>query len=241
MADAPAGEIFCSLVIPCYNEAGNLPALLTGFGAAAGNDFELIIVDNGSTDATAAVLAALAPKYPFARVVTVPVNKGYGHGITAGLRACRGLYAGWAHGDLQYGPAEIMRAAGLLRAEGGGKVFLKGLRTGRSPGELFFTAGMSVFESLLFLAPLWDINAQPTFFHRSLLDSWQGAPDDFLLDLFAFALARKKKFPVRRVRLALLARVGGCSSWNFGLASRLALSGRNLLRSFGVRRGLAGA
>lgn len=240
MADAPAGEIFCSLVVPCYNEAGNLPALLAGFAAAAGGDLELIIVDNGSTDATAAVLAGLVPGFPFARIVTVPENKGYGHGITAGLRACRGLYAGWAHGDMQYSPAEIMRAAGQLRAERGGKVFLKGLRGGRSLGDAFFTAGMSAFESLLFLAPLWDINAQPTFFHRSLLDSWRGAPDDFLLDLYAFALARRKKFPVRRVRLALRERADGRSSWNSGLRSRLALSCRNIVRSFGVRRALAG-
>ena len=234
--DGGAAGVFCSLVIPCYNEAGNLPGLVRGFAAALKvSDFELIIVDNGSADGSAAVLSELAPEFPFLRVVTVPVNLGYGHGITEGLKAARGLYAGWAHGDLQYDPAGIMAAAESLRPAGGEKLFLKGLRGPRPLVDTLFTAGMSLFESLLFGCVLRDITAQPTIFHRSLLGHWAGAPADFSLDLYAYALARKLGFAVVRVPMPLRGRAAGRSSWNSGLAARFGLAARTALNSLRLR------
>ncbi len=237
--DSSAREIFCSLVIPCYNEEGNLARLVGGFAAAlSAPDFELIVVDNGSTDASGAALRALAPEFPFLRVVTVPENRGYGHGINEGLKTARGLYAGWAHGDLQYDPAEILAAVDRLRSGRGEKIFLKGLRGARPPAETFFTAGMAVFESLLFGTVLRDINGQPTLFHRSLLGHWAGAPENFLLDLYAYALARKLGFTVLRVPMRLGERTSGVSSWNRGLGDRLGLAARNIKGSLALRRAL---
>ncbi|PIU19195.1 MAG: glycosyl transferase family 2 [Elusimicrobia bacterium CG08_land_8_20_14_0_20_59_10] len=241
MTKVPDGGIFCSLVIPCYNEEGNLTPLAEGFAAALGapsgpGDFELILVDNGSSDGTAAALRALAARFPFLRAVTVPVNKGYGYGITQGLGTARGEYAGWAHGDLQYSPAEIMKAVELLRPARGKKIFLKGLRGARPLTDRFFTAGMAAFESLLFGARFRDINAQPTLFHRSLLEHWDGAPADFSLDLYAYALALGKGFAVKRLALTLGERAHGLSSWNRGFLARLRITVRYVKSSPAVKR-----
>ncbi|WP_252405182.1 glycosyltransferase family 2 protein, partial [Escherichia coli] len=55
-----------SIVIPGRNEAANLPLLIDEIASAmSGRDFEIIIVDDGSTDDTAAVLAAQASTQPF--------------------------------------------------------------------------------------------------------------------------------------------------------------------------------
>ncbi|TIM18089.1 MAG: glycosyltransferase, partial [Mesorhizobium sp.] len=55
-----------SIIIPCRNEAANLPLLLDEIGAAmAGRDFEVIVVNDGSTDETASVLAVQAVLRPF--------------------------------------------------------------------------------------------------------------------------------------------------------------------------------
>ena len=87
-----------SIVVPCYNEAKNLPNLMARFepfGAGGAGDFELILVDNGSTDESAAVFAEelAKPGRAFMRVVTVKSpNVGYGHGIMTGLRAAKGDY-----------------------------------------------------------------------------------------------------------------------------------------------------
>ncbi|OGR94438.1 MAG: hypothetical protein A2016_04170 [Elusimicrobia bacterium GWF2_62_30] len=233
------GGVFCSLVIPCYNEAGNLAALLEEFAAARpAADFELILVDNGSSDGTAEQLRRLLPRFPFARAVTVPVNQGYGYGISRGLEAARGLYAGWAHGDLQYIPAEILAAVESLRSAGGGRLFLKGLRSSRTFADTFFTAGMSLYESLLFGTGLRDINAQPTLFHRSLLEHWAAAPRDFLLDLYACVAAARSGFRVLRVPMRLRERARGASSWNRGLSSRLGLALRSIKGSVALRRAM---
>ena len=234
-------EIFCSLVIPCYNEEANIVPLVEGFASVPAADlagFELILVENGSSDGSAAVLAALLPRFPFLRAVAVPVNKGYGYGISQGLKAARGLYAGWAHGDMQYGPAAIMLAVRSLPAAPGEKVFLKGLRSRRSFSDSFFTAGMSLFETVLFQHPVSDINAQPTLFHRSLLDYWEGAPLDFSLDLYAFVMALEHGFMVKRVPMELKDRAAGVSSWNKGLSARLKLVLAYIRKSLAIRRGL---
>ncbi|HNW44097.1 MAG TPA: glycosyltransferase [Elusimicrobiales bacterium] len=242
---APEAPVFCSLVIPCYNEEGNLAPLAEGFAAALAGarlpgTFELILVDNGSADGTAAALGGLAPRFPFLRAVTVPVNKGYGYGITQGLLAARGEYAGWAHGDLQYSPAEIMACVAGLGTASGEKVFLKGLRSARPVPDTLFTAGMAAFESLLFGCALWDINAQPTLFHRSLLENWEGAPADFSLDLYAYALAKKQGFSVSRVPMTLSARTRGSSSWNHGFADRFRVAARTVRSSLLASRAIAG-
>lgn len=80
-----------SIVVPCYNEEQNIPLILNRFGEIIKReDIEVILVDNGSTDDSALVLAELLPKYAFARTVRVEVNQGYGYGILQGLRQCRG-------------------------------------------------------------------------------------------------------------------------------------------------------
>ena len=80
-----------SVVIPCYNEKENLPLLLERFSQVITEDITVVLVDNGSTDGSAEVFRALLPDRPFARLVMVEVNQGYGYGILQGLRSC-----GWA-------------------------------------------------------------------------------------------------------------------------------------------------
>ena len=107
------------------------------------DDVEVVLVDNGSTDGSADVLAELLPRYPFARSVHVPVNPGYGSGILQGLRAARGAFLGWTHADMQTDPADVLRALDLVEAHGiHERVFVKGDRKGRPWIDQFFTIGM---------------------------------------------------------------------------------------------------
>src|SRR4051812_25089667 len=94
-----------SLVIPCYNEAANLPLLLPRCAALTrAGDAEVILVDNGSTDDTAEVLARSLPEFPGCRTVRVPTNQGYGFGILRGLEAATAGIIGWTHADMQTDP-----------------------------------------------------------------------------------------------------------------------------------------
>lgn len=145
-----------SIVVPCYNEEQNIPLILNRFGEIIKReDIEVILVDNGSTDDSALVLAELLPKYAFARTVRVEVNQGYGYGILQGLRQCRGEYIGWTHADMQTDPADILKALEIIEREQG-LVFVKGNRKGRPLFDVFFTAGMSLFETFYLHTKLYD-------------------------------------------------------------------------------------
>ena len=105
-----------SLVIPCYNEAANLPLLLERYKAlTARSDAEVILVDNGSTDNSPDVLAALLPSYPGCRSVRVERNQGYGYGILQGLRAAQGEILAWTHADMQTDPMTPSRVWRYLK------------------------------------------------------------------------------------------------------------------------------
>lgn len=211
-----------SVVVPCYNEADNIPLIFKRFGEVLNrSDVELVLVNNGSTDSSAQVFRELLPAHPFARLTQVPVNRGYGYGILQGLGDCRGTYVGWTHADMQTDPGDILRALDLLeKSTNPERTYVKGMRRGRPLFDNFFTAGMSVFETVYMGAPLWDINAQPNIFHRTFFESWSNAPSDFALDLYALYMARKQGLNVIRFDVVFPPRIHGHSKWNTGLASK---------------------
>ena len=209
-----------SLVIPCYNEAANLPLLLERCRRVAGEPgVEVILVDNGSTDDSPGVLAELLPRYPGCRSVRVIQNQGYGFGILAGLAAAEGDILGWTHADMQTDPHDALRGLALFEQHGG-PIFVKGRRHGRPLADVLFTVGMSAFETLLLRTPLWDINAQPTMFTRQFYALWRDAPHDFSLDLYAYFRARKAGLAVHRFPVRFGARAHGVSHWNVNWAAK---------------------
>lgn len=211
-----------SIVVPCYNEEQNIPLILNRFGEIIKReDIEVILVDNGSTDDSALVLAELLPKYAFARTVRVEVNQGYGYGILQGLRQCRGEYIGWTHADMQTDPADLIKALDIIeKNDNDEKVFVKGNRKGRPLFDRFFTSGMSIFETLYMGVKLYDVNAQPNVFSRRFFDTWINPPKDFALDLYALYMAQKAGLRIERFDVVFPKRIHGASHWNTGLASK---------------------
>ena len=99
-----------SIVVPLYNEAESLPPLVKQLLAALrplGRSFELVLVDDGSSDDTAAVLRHLAAQTP--ELVAVLLRRNYGQtpAMSAGFDASRGALIVTLDGDLQNDPADI--------------------------------------------------------------------------------------------------------------------------------------
>lgn len=226
-----------SLVIPCYDEAETLPALIRRIEETFGDepDTEVVLVDNGSTDDTPAILRAL-DGHPRMRTTRVEVNQGYGFGILEGLRVCRGQYLGWTHADLQADPADALRGLAMIRESGGEPVYLKGRRHGRPFFDVVFTVGMSLFESVLLRAMLWDINAQPNIFPRALYEhAAPTAPHDWSLDLYFYYAARRKRLRVRRFPVTFGPRAHGSSHWNVDWTAKPKFIARTVRFSLGLR------
>ena len=209
-----------SLVIPCYNEAKNIPLLLDRCAQLAHPDeIEVILVDNGSTDDTDAVLLDLLPKYPGCRSVRVESNQGYGFGILTGLNAAHGEILGWTHADMQTDPLDAMQGLEFFDRSNG-DIFVKGRRFGRPLADVVFTVGMSLFETVLLRRPMWDINAQPTMFSKKFFTEWSSPPDDFSLDLYAYFKARESGCRIKRFPVRFGDRIHGVSHWNVNWPSK---------------------
>jgi len=231
-----------SLIIPCYNEAANLPLLVPRCAevAGAGSEVEVVLVDNGSSDASAQVLAELLPAHPGCRAVRVAENRGYGFGILAGLRAARGRILAWSHADMQTDPADALRGLALFeQAATPERLFVKGRRHGRPAADQAFTMAMAAFESALLWAPLWDINAQPTMFPRSFFTAWRHPPHDFSLDLYVYYQARRAGLEVRRFPVRFAERAHGVSHWNVDWKAKLGFIRRTVDYSLRLRREMA--
>ncbi len=225
-----------SLIIPCYNESKNLPSLIERCQQLNSETFEVIIVNNGSTDDTSNVLTNLMnSKYPFIKAVKVEVNQGYGHGILCGLRSSTGNIIGWTHADLQTDPLDSNQVKSLIK-QYGENIFIKGQRYGRPISDVIFTIGMSIFESILLKKLLWDINAQPTFFPRNFFDDWDSPPDDFSLDLFAYYQAKKNNLKVVRFPVFFGKRLHGHSHWNVDFKSKWKFIKRTIQFSLTLRK-----
>lgn len=227
-----------SIVIPCYNEADNIPLILERFQQVLhGEALEVVLVDNGSTDQSAQVIMQLLPKYPFARTVRVPVNQGYGYGILQGLNSCTTPFVGWTHADMQTDPQDVVLAYHMLEEnQWSPTLYIKGRRTDRPFFDVLFTFGMSIFETLYLRTPLYDINAQPNLFSAEFFSKWHSPPYDFALDLYAFCMARRQGCRVLRFRVRFPERIHGSSHWNTGLRSKWKFIKRTLQFSRSLKK-----
>jgi glycosyltransferase involved in cell wall biosynthesis len=99
-----------SAVLPAYNEqeviAQTVEAVDKGL-ARLSDDFEIIVVDDGSRDATAERLAELQVSYPRLRMVTHPHNRGYGSAVASGFSAATKELVFLTDGDKQFDVAEL--------------------------------------------------------------------------------------------------------------------------------------
>ncbi len=95
-----------SIVIPAYNEADNLPLLVAALleAAAAAPALEIVIVDDGSSDGSRAVLGELAARHPQLRYVSLSRNFGHQAALRAGLAASTGDCVACMDADLQHPP-----------------------------------------------------------------------------------------------------------------------------------------
>jgi len=115
LPDSPALQV--SVVIPVYNEEANVAELVERVGAAmlrSGKSFELICVDDGSRDGSAAALEALAADRPWLKPLYLIRNYGQSAALQAGFDAAQGEIIVTLDGDLQNEPDDVPELLKLL-------------------------------------------------------------------------------------------------------------------------------
>lgn len=99
--------IKCSVIVPAYNEEENIKALVDAFVQKLSSDYEIIIVDDGSTDKTYALSLEAAVQYKFLKVTKHKRNLGKTEAIISGANAASGEYLVIFDADLQYSVDDI--------------------------------------------------------------------------------------------------------------------------------------
>ena len=120
-----------SIIIPAFNEALRLPATLDHierYLTTAHTPAEVIVVDDGSRDATAEVVRQRAARWPQLKLVTAERNGGKGAAVRLGMAAARGRFRLFSDADLSVPIDDLEKLLGPLRGGAGVAIASRGLR-----------------------------------------------------------------------------------------------------------------
>lgn len=112
------GRVDVSVVIPAQNEAGNIESLVAEVVGVLDGwcEFEIVVVDDGSTDGTAAALVTLQNTHPMLRVLTHAHPCGQSLAVRSGVKAARAEVVATLDGDGQNDPRDLPRLWSILEA-----------------------------------------------------------------------------------------------------------------------------
>jgi dolichol-phosphate mannosyltransferase len=205
-----------SLVVPVYNEEANIADLAAGASgvlAGLGKPFEIILVNDASTDSTAAEIAAAAARWPACRELRLPAHAGQAAALLAGMRDARGERILTMDGDGQNDPRDFPEMIGLV--ESGRFDLVCGWRVDRQDGvwrRVMSRLANAVRRAVL-ADGVHDAGCQLRVMRREVLAAMRPME---LLQAFVPALAVAAGFRVGEIPVRHHARTRGRS--NYGLA-----------------------
>ncbi|HWQ53893.1 MAG TPA: glycosyltransferase family 2 protein [Bryobacteraceae bacterium] len=165
-----------SVFFPAYNDAPSLPGLLAKTFEVLREhlpDYEVIVVNDGSSDDTAQVLQRLQVQYsPHLRIITHETNRGYGGALRSGLEAASKEFVFYTDGDGQYDPCELPLLMALMRP---GVGFVNGYKLQRQDPRhrIWIGAAYNLFARTLFRIRIRDIDCDYRLIRRDLLDDFR--------------------------------------------------------------------
>lgn len=204
-----------SIVVPMYNEEDNVGPLVEAVLAALGDDpdfLELVLVDDGSRDGTAAVAASLAAREPRIRFVSHDRNRGLGAGIRSGVAASRGDLILYTDADL---PWDLRRVPELLDevAANPGQLVL-GFRANRDEGpwRAIMSSGYNGLCRLLFGLRVRDVNFACKLIPRAAVEGLDLVSEGSFIDAELLLGCRRRGFGWVQVPVVYQPRERGLST-----------------------------
>jgi glycosyltransferase involved in cell wall biosynthesis len=161
-----------SIFFPAYNDAGTIASLVLIAHMAARqvtDDYEVIVIDDGSPDHTGELLDEMARSYPWLRVIHHEKNRGYGGALRTGFASARKELVFYTDGDAQYDPRELKV---LWDAFGPEVDFVNGYKIGRSDPLHRIVIGRVYhwFVKLTFGLRLRDVDCDFRLMRRSVFE-----------------------------------------------------------------------
>ena len=208
-----------SIIIPTYNEEKNIESVVRHLHEIlqkAVPSFEIIVVDNGSTDDTNKLLSTLKKEIPTLVVEHIIRNIGYGNGILTGLSLAKGDVLGWIHADNQVDINDVIRTYNKLIEED--LDVCKGTRISRD--EHFMRIIQSKiyngFFNILFNPPCRDINGSPKLFKKSVYEKMDLQSRGWFIDPEMIIRGIRLGYKIGEVPIKWNSRQSGSSKVNIG-------------------------
>ncbi|HEY4215878.1 MAG TPA: glycosyltransferase family 2 protein [Gemmatimonadaceae bacterium] len=205
-------QVDVSVLVPAKDEAENLPLFMEQAAvafAASPYRFEVIVVDDGSSDQTWAVLQRLVEQYSFLRLARHRARRGIADALRTGYLAARGDVLVFYPADLQFKPEDIPRLAAPILA--GESDMVTGFKEGKY--EKAFVSGIyNGLSRMLFHVPVKDLNSVKAY-RREIMDALPVRPD---WHRYMIVIAAAQGFTVTEIPVPLYPRHAGKSK--FGLS-----------------------
>ncbi len=174
----PRNTLLYSVVVPAYNEAKNLPPTLGDLAGALrpeGIPFELLVVNDNSTDETAAVVEGMRAEIPEIRLVRNTPPGGLGRAVRCGLRNFSGDVVAVVMADSSDDPADVIACYRKIE-EGYDAVFGSRFRRGSRvtqypPVKLYVNRIVNKMMQLMFMTPFNDLTNAFKVYRRHVIES----------------------------------------------------------------------
>jgi len=181
-----------SIFFPCYNEEGNVESMARralDVARSVADDYEVIVVDDGSRDRTAEIALDLAREDPHLRVVRHETNQGYGAALTTGFRSATKELVFYTDGDGQFDLGELPRLVPMIE----GVDMVCGYREKRSdPWPRRVNAWLwGMLVNRLFHLRVRDVDCAFKLFRRSVFEHMELTSKGALIDTEILARAAR--------------------------------------------------
>lgn len=220
-----------SIVLPFYNEEACVEQVISEIYALlkqTGIVFEIVAVQNGSSDRTPQILAGMQKHFPELCLVDVPVNRGFGYGVIQGLDHSTGQVIGYMPGDGQIDPAVLPLL--FQRVQQTQADICKGRRVVRHDGWYRWLVSKiyNWTAQFLFRLPTDDVNGHPKLMTRQTFSKLRLSSYDHFIDAELMLKAKALQLKISEVDLEFQKRGTGHSKVRLFAAGIEFL--RNMLR-----------
>ncbi|MFQ6015821.1 MAG: glycosyltransferase family 2 protein [Anaerolineae bacterium] len=199
-----------SVVLPAYNEEGNIGSMLAdviSMVETITSDYEIIVVDDGSRDRTASIVAGLAQDHPQIRLIQHQVNRGYGAALYTGFTGSRKDLVFITDSDRQFVLDELNDLLPMMD----GADIVAGYRAPRRDPfhRVLFGWGWSMVVALLFGYTARDIDCAFKLFRREIMDHIEIESRGATFSAEFLVRAKRRGYTVREVPVTHRPRLTG--------------------------------